>query len=241
MSSNSKKRIYLLRHGETNWNARGLIQGGGFDIDLNDNGKWQAQQVAEELERRLADNIEKEPVMLLASSHMQRAKQTASIVREHLSSKLPNLKIVPNRQLSLDNFGEMRFGELEGLAIRGSEVREESLQRYRVHADRIHGSLDEAWPGEGETMREVQDRGVAGLERLWKEFPNVDVIVIVAHGRFNKILLSSVLYGDALRCSEIQQGNTCINIIDCEEAEDGSLCYKEVQLNFVKHTEKIEK
>ena len=36
------RRVYLLRHGETDWNARGMLQGGGFDIDLNATGRHQA-------------------------------------------------------------------------------------------------------------------------------------------------------------------------------------------------------
>ena len=40
------RRIYLLRHGETDWNKMGRIQGGGFDIPLNENGKEQVIKIS---------------------------------------------------------------------------------------------------------------------------------------------------------------------------------------------------
>lgn len=39
----TKKTIYLIRHGETEYNKRGIIQGSGINSDLNDKGKHQAQ------------------------------------------------------------------------------------------------------------------------------------------------------------------------------------------------------
>jgi hypothetical protein len=45
----NSRRIYLLRHGETNWNAEGKIQGGGFDIPLNEKGRAQAMAATKNL------------------------------------------------------------------------------------------------------------------------------------------------------------------------------------------------
>jgi len=38
-----QKTIYLIRHGETDFNRRGVVQGSGVDSDLNDMGRAQAQ------------------------------------------------------------------------------------------------------------------------------------------------------------------------------------------------------
>eukprot|EP00536_Pseudo-nitzschia_multiseries_P016956 jgi/Psemu1/328390/estExt_fgenesh1_pg.C_13120002 len=50
-NSNSRVvRVYVIRHGQTNWNLEGRIQGGGFDIPLNKTGKLQARLAAKALE-----------------------------------------------------------------------------------------------------------------------------------------------------------------------------------------------
>jgi len=38
-----KKTIYLIRHGQTDYNLKGIVQGGGVDSDLNDTGRQQAR------------------------------------------------------------------------------------------------------------------------------------------------------------------------------------------------------
>lgn len=40
----AKKTIYIIRHGETDYNKQGIIQGGGIDSSLNELGRRQAQQ-----------------------------------------------------------------------------------------------------------------------------------------------------------------------------------------------------
>ena len=43
-------------------------------------------------------------------------------------------------------------------------------------------------------------------------------VAVVCHGRFNKILLSSLLGRGIDKCGEIQQGNCCINVVDVDVA-----------------------
>ncbi|GIW64747.1 MAG: hypothetical protein KatS3mg092_0680 [Patescibacteria group bacterium] len=40
--------LYLVRHGETDWNVKGLVQGHS-DIPLNDKGRWQAKELSKKL------------------------------------------------------------------------------------------------------------------------------------------------------------------------------------------------
>ncbi|MCB2043769.1 MAG: histidine phosphatase family protein, partial [Rhodoferax sp.] len=63
-------RIIAVRHGETDWNAGGRIQG-MRDVPLNDKGRWQADRAA----RQLADSDE--AVAAIYSSDLARAYQTA--------------------------------------------------------------------------------------------------------------------------------------------------------------------
>lgn len=64
--------IYLIRHGETDWNKEGKLQG-HVDIALNEKGKEQAKQLHEMLKEINFSAI--------YSSDLSRAKETASIVR----------------------------------------------------------------------------------------------------------------------------------------------------------------
>lgn len=66
-------KIYMIRHGKTDWNERGLIQGMS-DIPLNEEGKRQAFNVAEKLKDVKFD--------LCISSPLERAFQTAKIITQ---------------------------------------------------------------------------------------------------------------------------------------------------------------
>lgn len=65
--------ICLVRHGETDWNKVGKIQG-HTDIELNENGIRQAYACAEYLNNA--------PFELIITSPLKRAKQTAEIIAE---------------------------------------------------------------------------------------------------------------------------------------------------------------
>jgi broad specificity phosphatase PhoE len=68
-------RLLLVRHGETDWNAEGRLQG-QTDRPLNDFGRRQARQLAEQLES--------EELEAIYSSDLARARETAKIVGERL-------------------------------------------------------------------------------------------------------------------------------------------------------------
>ena len=61
--------------------------------------------------------------------------------------------------------------------------------------------------------------------------------MIVCHGRFNKILLSSLLGRGLERCGEIQQGNCCINVVDIDASApvDAAAPATEVVLDYREH------
>lgn len=66
-------KLYLVRHGQTNWNLEGRIQG-QTNIPLNDKGRKQAQQAKEKLQ-----NI---PIDLIICSPLMRARETAEIIEK---------------------------------------------------------------------------------------------------------------------------------------------------------------
>jgi broad specificity phosphatase PhoE len=64
-------RIYLIRHGETNLSAEDRFSG-GTDVDLSEQGRWQAACLA----KRLADH----KITAIFCSPMRRTMETASII-----------------------------------------------------------------------------------------------------------------------------------------------------------------
>ncbi|WP_307470801.1 histidine phosphatase family protein [Cytobacillus purgationiresistens] len=90
--------ICLIRHGETDWNAAGRIQG-RTDIPLNLKGVEQAKQCGKHLSANAAD--------MIIASPLTRAKQTAEIIQKEV-----NLPLV-----FMDDFIERCFGEAEGMTF----------------------------------------------------------------------------------------------------------------------------
>ncbi len=92
--------LYLVRHGETDWNRTHRIQG-STDIPLNDTGRDQAARAAGLLARRQWDG--------LYSSPLSRAVETATIIGAELGFGAPEL---------LPDLVERNYGEAEGLTDR---------------------------------------------------------------------------------------------------------------------------
>jgi len=197
------RRLVLLRHGETDWNAQGKMQGGGFDIPLNDNGRKQAASVAQVLRGMALD--------VVASSHLARATQTADIIVSELQQPSDNVVRVSNA-----DFGEMRFGHFEGATIRGPESTEEVKANLLLATSKLLGNVNAEYPGGGESTLQVATRARQGLDSLLTEYPNAQTICVVGHGRMNKILLAALLFDNVLEFDEIRQGNTCINVLDMD-------------------------
>jgi broad specificity phosphatase PhoE len=198
----TSKRVYLLRHGETDWNKLGKMQGGGFDIPLNTHGIQQAQQAAEVLLLNIPQ------LDVICSSHLQRASKTADIVHDVHAANA--------KRIVMPEFGEFRFGKFEGMALHGENNDEAMKKEFDQVNVTIYTDLHAKWPEGGESTGDVNTRMRSGLDQLLLE-SNKHHIAIVGHGRSNRVLLASLLYDDPLKHQYIQQGNTCINVLDVDE------------------------
>ena len=90
--------IYLIRHGQTDWNVERRIQG-QTDIPLNINGKKQAEEASVEISNLKIDKI--------FSSDLSRAKETAEIINKKVGAKITYDK----------RLREVNYGEYEGIQI----------------------------------------------------------------------------------------------------------------------------
>lgn len=116
--------LYLVRHGETDWNRARRIQG-RTDVPLNATGREQARLTGTLLTRRPIDRV--------IASPLSRARETAEIIASELGLPAPELR---------DAFVERDYGEAEGLSfheidrrfpegtsVPGRETREEVAAR----------------------------------------------------------------------------------------------------------------
>ncbi len=158
--------IILVRHGENEWVKKHRLAGWIPGVHLNEKGHQQAAAAAE----RLA-NL---PISAVYSSPVLRCVETA----EYLA-KPHNLTVE-----TIEAVGEVRYGDWEGKKIRKLA----KLPQWRVvqfFPSRMR------FPG-GETMREVQWRGVQAIEKLSAHHGN-ETIVITSHADLIKLLLAHYL------------------------------------------------
>lgn len=90
--------FYLARHGETEWNRLGLLQG-QFDSSLTELGKTQA--------RSLADALKQKDIEQIYTSTLRRAKDTAEICSQFLFKPVS----------ATEQLVERHFGDLQGMSF----------------------------------------------------------------------------------------------------------------------------
>ena len=78
-----EKLIYILRHGQTDYNLQGIVQGGGVDTSLNDTGRKQAHAFHEAYKHI--------PFEAVITSRLKRTHQTGSFTGKFLHSITLNL------------------------------------------------------------------------------------------------------------------------------------------------------
>ncbi len=158
-------QFFLIRHGETNWNLEGRIQG-AMDVGLNDRGRQQAVEVA--------DHIPTDTVFDISTSPLSRARQTAEIIKENIDCA--EFRIV-------EEFKELDQGFWNGLRV--SEIIDYlDPDRYR----RWQKEPLEHHPPRGDSLPGVRDRVKKGIEYLLNEVGDRPQI-IVAHKVVNSMIV----------------------------------------------------
>ncbi len=161
-------KIYLIRHGQTDWNIQGRIQG-SHDIPLNEVGQRQATKLAEGMDSR--------PVSRIFSSTLTRAMETA----QKIGSR-QNVEIYPMPQLI-----EVEFGKWEGMTW--EEIMEAYPKEYRLWAL----NPDEVAPPGGETQEQVIRRCVKAINEALRITGGREDIAIVSHGATIAYLVSYMM------------------------------------------------
>ena len=153
-------KIILIRHGETAWNAERRLQG-HLDIPLNAEGERQA--------RMLAGALAAEPLDLIVSSDLQRARQTAQAVA---TLRGMPLQIEPGLR-------ERCYGGFEGLLY--SEIEQRFTAEFAAWQARDVDAILPDGKNCGETFRQFYERATGAILGLAQAHPG-RTIAMVAHG-----------------------------------------------------------
>lgn len=160
-------KIYLTRHGETEWNKELRMQG-WKNSNLTEKGIEDAKSLGKHLK-----NIDFD---LIYSSPLKRALDTAKYIRG-----MKNTKIVIN-----ENFKEMNFGLWEGMN------EEELTKKYPKEYEIFLQKPQLFKPFGGETFTEFVKRIEKGLYDVIDNNSNTDNILIVAHAVVIKAIMKIV-------------------------------------------------
>lgn len=188
----SKKTIYLIRHGQTDFNRKGIIQGSGVDTDLNETGRRQAELFFEAYKNVPFDKV--------YTSSMKRTHQS---VQQFLEKSFPH-----EAYAELD---EISWGIFEGVQ---SNPKWHS-EYLRVVGDWRKGILETRIP-KGENPLELQARQEIGLQKIMAN-THEETILICMHGRAMKSFLCLMLNRPLTDMDEFQHQNLCLYKLKYEQ------------------------
>ncbi len=175
--------IYIVRHGETNWNKEKIIQGSENDEPLNEVGLNQARELAEFFSEKKLD--------LIISSPLKRARQTSNIV-----AKRKNLNVICDK-----NFAEIYYGDWSGK--KSSEIPvlfPKEWENFLKNPETFSFK-------NGESIQSLYNRTVYAFENLDKS----KTILVVTHTNPIRMIIAYVLSITVLNAYKLHFENCAIS------------------------------
>ncbi len=201
----TKKTIYIIRHGETEYNKQGIIQGSGIDSDLNDTGRKQADQFYQAYHHIPFDAI--------YTSELKRTQQSVAAFVEGGMS----IQVLPE-------LNEINWGIFEGL--KGTP---DSHKIYHAMTEDWKAGLLDRSVDKGETPNELQRRQAKGLEKIMAK-KDEHQILIAMHGRAMRSFLCLMTGTPLQQMDEFKHNNLCLYKVEYDGQE-----FKVVEHNCSKH------
>lgn len=158
----------MIRHGQTDYNLKGIVQGSGIDASLNDTGRAQAAAFFDAYKQVPFDKV-----------YTSALKRSIESVRGFLEKEIPH-DILPG-------LNEINWGYREGIEI----TPEEDAYYHRVIQAWQHGNTTLRIEG-GESPQDVYDRQHEALSYIMEQEAE-ETILICMHGRAMRILLCQML------------------------------------------------
>jgi len=162
--SNITKTLYIVRHGQTELNKLGIVQGRGMNTDLNDEGRKQAGQFFDAYKDVAFDKI-----------YISELKRTQQSIQQFIDLGIPYEK--------LEGLDEMAWGVLEGT----ESTPENRAAFLQVIREWVAGNLDVSLQG-GESPNQVKTRQEKAIATILSH-PEEETVLICMHGRAMRLLL----------------------------------------------------
>ncbi len=184
-------KLYFIRHGQTDWNEAGKIQG-SCDIELNAKGLQQAENLSKTLQKE-ANTITK-----IYTSHQKRAQQTATIVGQAFGTE----------PIIIDGLQEVNLGHWEGLSW--SEVK----GQYPLEYEEWHHNRRYAKPHRGESYQEVVERAMNAIHTIVSD--NSCDVAVVTHNAVIMCLQCYLTDSPFEDMKRFKSDNAAITVIDSD-------------------------
>ncbi|GGF24222.1 phosphoglycerate mutase [Hymenobacter cavernae] len=181
----SVKKIYLIRHGQTDFNVRGIVQGSGVDSSLNETGHRQAARFFAAYKHVKFDKV--------YTSTLQRTHQS---VQGFLDLGLPHEQHA--------GLNEISWGAREGTRI----TAEEDAEYHEVLQGWKQGITNLGLPG-GESPDQVAARQRLFIELMLSR-PEEETILVCMHGRAMRVLLCQLLNYPLSCMDSFEHRNLCL-------------------------------
>lgn len=162
------KTLYIVRHGQTELNRLGIVQGRGRDTDLNAEGRKQAGQFFEAYKHVRFDKI-----------YISLLKRTQQSIQQFIDLGIPYEK--------LEGLDELAWGILEGQPATPAN----KAAFLKLIRNWLDGKLDSKFEG-GESPNEVKMRQLVALEAIMSHPDEKDVLICM-HGRAMRLFLCVLL------------------------------------------------
>lgn len=181
----SRKTIFLIRHGETDYNLRGIVQGSGIDADLNQLGQAQAQAFFEAYQHLTFDKV-----------YTSALKRTHQSVKGFLEKQLPH-------EIH-EGLNEISWGIREGKIPNHTDN-----SYYKMLTESWQNGELELQADGGESPIDVQAR-IKKVFDLIVSRPEETQILVACHGRAMRILLATLFADSLTKMDTFPHANLCL-------------------------------
>ncbi len=188
------KKIFLVRHGETEQHAEPMFIG-QYDVPLNETGIAQARNMGEHIAKAIAEDIDAE-IERIYCSDLQRARETAEIICENVNRQLAIAGKDQKISVKADSaLREINLGAWDGKPVR--QVREMWPAEYERRGRDMFafktgsGVESSSVSGRSENFYDMQYRVIGAFREILRN-DDAKVIIIVAHSGVIRALENNI-------------------------------------------------